>query len=99
MLNEVVIFQVHTLQALAAALLLTIGGHRQALNVAGAGDGHNHILFGYQILNLKVFGICGQFGTALVAETLLDFAQLIFDYLAHQGVVGQDLAVVGNALQ
>ena len=98
-LHVVVVLQVHALHALAAALLLAVGGHRQALHVAGLRHRHHHVLLGDEVLHVQILRGLGQKRLARGAELLLHFLQLALDDLVHQVIVGQHALVVGDLLQ
>ena len=97
-LHEVGVLQVHALHALAAALLLAVGAHGQALDIAGLGHGDDHVLFGDEVLHLDILGLAGQAGAARGVVFLLDLLQLFLDDLLQQVLVGKDLLVVGDLL-
>ena len=54
----------------AAALLLAVGRERQRLDVAGLGDGDDHLLVGDQVLDVDLILGVADLGAALVAEAL-----------------------------
>lgn len=83
---------------LAAALLLAVGAHGQALDIAGLGHGDDHVLFGDEVLHLDILGLAGQAGAARGVVLLLDLLQLFLDDLLQQVLVGKDLFVVGDLL-
>ena len=79
LVDDVVLFKVDARHALAATLLGAIGGHRDALDVAGVGDGHDHVLVGNQIFDVQVLLDMADLGAALVAELLGNLAHLFLD--------------------
>ena len=97
-LHEVGVLQVHALHALAAALLLAVGAHRQALDVAGLGHGDDHVLLGDEVFPLDVLRFASDAGAAGIAVLLLDLQQFVLDDLLQQALVGQDALVVGDLL-
>ena len=54
MLDVVLVLQLHPHDADAAAPLLSVGRHRQALDVTGARDRDDHVLLGDEILELEI---------------------------------------------
>ena len=97
-LDVVVILQVHRLHALAAALLLTVRGNGQALDVAGLRDRDHHALLGDEVFDVQVLGGIGELRSAGGVELLLDLLQLLLDDVAHQLRVGEDAVVVRDLL-
>ena len=97
-LHEVGVLQVHALHALAAALLLAVGAHGQALDVAGLGHGDDHVLLSDEVFHLDILRFAGDAGSARGAVLLLDLQQLVLNDLLQQVLVGQDLLVVGDLL-
>ena len=53
-LDVVLVLQLHAHDADAAAPLLAVGRHRQALDVARARDRDDHVLLGDQVLELEI---------------------------------------------
>ena len=98
-LHVVVVLEVHARHALAAALLLAVGGHGQALHVAGLRHRDDHALLGDEILDVEVLRRLGQERAARAAELLLHLEQLFLDDLVHQLVVGEHALVVRDPLQ
>ena len=99
MLHVVVVLEVHALHALAAALLLAVGGHRQALHVAGLRHRDHHVLLGDKVLHVEVLRRLGQKRLARAAELLLDLQKLFFDDLANELRIAEHALVVGDLLQ
>ena len=56
-LDVVVVLQAHALHALAAALLLAIGGHGKALHVARLRHGDDHVFLGNQVLDVDILRV------------------------------------------
>ena len=98
MLHEVVFFEVHSLHALAAALLLAIGGYRNALDVAGLGHRHGNLFIGDQILDVDVLGFAAKRRTARRIEATFNLEQLFLDHLAHEAFVRKDALVIRDLL-
>ena len=73
-----------------------IGGHRDALDVAGVGDGHDHVLVGNQIFDVQVLLDMADLGAALVAELLGDLAHLFLDDAQDLLLMRQQVLVVGD---
>ena len=90
--------QVDSLQTLAAALLLTVGGDRQALDVARLRDRDDHVLLGDEVLDVEVLGRRRDVGAALVGELLAHLAHLVLDDLQHEVHVAEHLRVPGDLL-
>ena len=98
-LDEVVVLERQALNALAATLLRAIGGHWQALHVAGVRDGDDHVLLGDEILNIEVLGLDGgDLRAALGGEARRDLAQLVLDYAEDLLAMLEQVDVVGDAL-
>ena len=98
LLDEVVFLELHAAHALAAALLLAVRGHRQALDVAAARDGDDHVLVGDEVLDVEVACFVGDLGAALVGVAALDLEHLVADDLLDEVLVVQDALVVGDLL-
>ena len=80
----------HAHHALAPAALRSIGRGRRALEVAGVGDGHHHVLFLDEIFDVDL-GLGGDdLGAALVAEAELDVLELAHDHAHEQLGRGED---------
>ena len=77
-LDPVVLLQVGPVEPPAAAPLLLVGAHRDPLDVAGVGDGDDHVLFGDQVLDGELALVGHDLGPAVVAELL--------DHLGHLGL-------------
>ena len=67
-LDPVVLLEVGAVEAAPAAALLLVGGDRDPLDVAGVGDGDDHVLFGDQVLDRELALVADDLGAALVAE-------------------------------
>ena len=61
----------------AAALLLAVGGDRQALDVAGLGDGDRHLLLGDEVLDVELALVGHDLRAAVVVVQALDLEQLV----------------------
>ena len=99
MLNVIVVFQIHALHPLAAALLLTIGSNGEAFHVSRLRNRNNHVFFGNEVFYVKILRGLGKKGTTRSVELLLNLLQLFFDDLANQRGVFQNALVVGNLFQ
>ncbi len=88
-LDEIVLAQVHALQALAAPLLLAVRGDRQSLHVTRARDRDDHVLFGDEVLDVEVLRCRGDRRAALVGELRADLGEFVLDDLQHEAHVGQ----------
>ena len=97
-LNEVVVLQVHTLHAFAAALLLAIGSDRETLDVACLRNRDDHLLVGDQIFDVQLFCLVGNTRFARRTELLLDLQHFLFDDFVHQAFVREDATVIVDAL-
>ena len=98
-LDEVLVLEAHSLDALAAALLGTVGGNRGALHVAGVCHGNDHVLVGDEVLDVELLGaLDGNLGTALIGELALDLAHLVLDDGEDLLRVGKQVLVVGDRL-
>ena len=97
-LDVVVVLQVHRLHALAAALLLTVRGNGQALDVAGLRDRDDHTLLGDEVFDVEILGGIGELRSAGSVELLLDLLQLLLDDVAHQLRIGEHAVVVRDLL-
>ena len=95
-LDEVVVLEREALDALAAALLGAVRGNRDALDVAGVGDGHDHVLVGDEVLDVEVARGMADLGAALVAELAGDLAHLLLDHREDLLLVGEKVLVVGD---
>ena len=77
-LHDVVAAQLGTLDALAAALLRAVVVAARALDVAAAGDGDHHFLFGNQVFHGHVAVVAHEdLGAAVVPVLGHDFRQLL----------------------
>ena len=66
--------------ALAAAGLAAVGGQRLALDVAAAGDGHDDVLVGDEVLVGELArGVVGDARPALAGVLALQLAELVAD--------------------
>ncbi len=96
LVDDVVFFEVDAGNALAAALLGAIRLDRDALDVAGVGDGDNHVLVGDEVLNVEVLLGAGDLGATLVAELAGDLAHLLLDHAENLLLMRKQVLVVGN---
>ena len=69
----------HAGAALAAAALRPIGRERHALDVAGMGHGHHHVLALDEILILQIRTAFGNLGPPRGGELISHFGQLVAD--------------------
>ena len=97
-LDVVVLLHVHPHHPDAAAVLLAVGGQRQALDVAGVGDRDHHLLVGDHVLDVHVALEVGDLGAALVAVALVDLVELLDDDRVDSGRVAEDRAQLGDRL-
>ena len=95
-LDVVVLLQVHPHHPDAAAVLLAVGGERQALGVAGVGDRDHHLLVGDHVLDVHVALEVGDLGAPLVAVALGDLVELLDDQRVDPGRVAEDRAQLGD---
>ncbi len=96
MLDEVLFARARADAALAAARLVAIDVHRGALDVSGMADGDGHVRVGDQVLDLDLLDGVHDLRAALVAEFLLDLAQLADDHLLQLFLAGQDFLELGD---
>ena len=96
-LDLVLFFEVHAGDADAAALLLAVGGDRQALDVAGLGDGDHHLLLGDEVFDVDVALVGHDLGAAVVVVEALDLAQLALDDAVDGVFVAEQLAQLLDA--
>ena len=89
----------HADHALAAAMLLAIGGERLALDVAAAGDGDHHIFVGDQVLVRHLARcILGDLGATSIGKLLLQLGELIRDDLGDARRSREDVFEFGDEL-
>ena len=98
LLHEVVVLEVDATHALAAALLLAVGGHGQALDVAAARDGDDHVLVGDEVLDVQIARLVADLGAALVPEALLDLFHFLADDELDLALIGKHALVVRDLL-
>jgi hypothetical protein len=78
--DEILVLHRHAGAALAAAALRAIGRQRHALDVAGMGDGDDHVLAGDQVLVVHVGPPVGDLGAARRGELVPDLGtELVLD--------------------
>jgi hypothetical protein len=99
-LDVVVLFQIHSHHALAAAPLLSVRRHRQSLDVAGARDRDDHVLLRDHVLELERVLARHDLRAAVVSASVdgLDLEQLLTDETVDANLVRQDRAELGDAL-
>ena len=100
MLDVVLVLQLHAHDADAAAALLAVRGHGQALHVARARDRNDHVLFRDQVLELQVALGRDDLRSAVVpsAVELLDLEQLLANESIDLGLVGENRPQLGDTL-
>ena len=76
-LDLVFFFEIHAGDADAAALLLAVGGHGDALHVAGLGDGDGHLLFGDEVFEVDLALVRHDLRAPVVVVQALDLEQLV----------------------
>ncbi|VWM13599.1 Uncharacterised protein [Collinsella intestinalis] len=96
LVDDVVFLEVDAGNALAAALLGAIRLDRDALDVAGVGDGDNHVLVGNEVLDVEVLLGAGDLGATLVAELAGDLAHLLLDHAEDLLLMRKQVLVVGD---
>ena len=91
-LDVVLLLHVHTHDADASPALLPIRRHREALDVAGAGDRDYHVLLRDHVLELERILARDDLGASVVALAvdLLDLEQLLADQTVHPSGVTED---------
>ena len=95
-IDEVGLAGLHPLHALATAALRPVLGQRIALDVAGVGHGHDHVLLDDQVLRRETLHRLADLGPARVAELLLDLAQLVDHDLADALVAAEQILQIRN---
>ena len=98
-LDLVFFFEVHAGDAHAAALLLAVGGGRQALDVAGLGDRDHHLLLGDEVFDVEVAFVGHDLGAAVVVVEALELAELGLDDAVDGVFVAEQLAQLLDARQ
>ncbi len=98
MLDDVVLLELGTLDALATALLRAVQVGARALGVAGLGDGDHHVLAGDEVLVGHVAVGRDDAGTAVIAVHALYLEQLFFDDPEDQRLIGQQTFEISDAL-
>ena len=94
--DEILLARLHAGAALAAAALRPIGRERHALDVAGVGDGDDHILALDQVLVLHLAFLVEDDGAARRGELVLDREQLVLDDRLDAGARAQDVEIIGD---
>src|SRR5262245_36634003 len=99
-LDVVVLLQVHAHHALAAAALLTVRGHGEALDVVRARDRDHHVLFRDQVLELELALGGDDLRAAVVALAvdLFDLEQLLPDQRIDPRLVAEDRPQLADPL-
>ena len=95
-LDEIFFLGAHRGYALAAPALPAVHRHGDALDVAGMGNGHHHVLFGDQVFEFQVGSVPHDAGAALIAEAILDLEQLVPQDGHEQFRFLQNLLVIGD---
>ena len=98
-LDLVLLLEVHAGDADAAPLLLAVGGHGQALHVAGLGDGDRHLLLGDEVLEVDLALVRHDLGAAVVVVEALDLEQLVLDEGEDGVLVAEQRAQLLDARQ
>ena len=73
--DEILLAGLHAGAALAAAALRPVGRERHALDIAGMGDGDDHVLALDQVLVLHLAFLIDDHGAARGGELVLDLDQ------------------------
>ncbi len=81
-----------------AALLRAVGAGAGALDVAGVGDGHHHVLFLDEILFVDLRLGLDDLGATLVGVLGADLLQLHHDHVEEELLVGEDGPQAGDGL-
>ena len=92
--DEILLLGRHAGAALAAAPLRPVGVERHALDPAGMGDGHHHVLALDQVLVLEVGAAVLDLGLARRGELVAHRRQLVLDDGAHARPRAQDVEIV-----
>ena len=98
LLYEIVVSGAACLYANASSSLCSEFCQRSTLDVSHVADGYHHFVVGIEILGIELVGVGENLCTSHVVEHVLDFQQLLFDYLAAECVVGEYLIEVFNLL-
>ncbi len=91
--DEVVFFRCGARDALAAAGLAPVAGHREPLDETRVADGNDDVFLGDHVFDAELFGLVDDFRPPLIAVFLLELKQLILDDLHLQ------LLALQNCLQ
>ena len=94
--DEILLARLHAGAALAAAALRPIGRERHALDVAGVGDGDDHVLALDQVLVLDLAFLLDDLGAARRGELLLHRRELVLDDRLDARARAQDVEIVGD---
>ena len=89
MLYEVLVLGGAAFGAHAAAVLKTVFRQRGTLDIAGVGNGDDHVLVGVEILGVEFIGRRYDLGPAGISVFFLEFLSLLLDKGILQGLVGQ----------
>ncbi len=89
--DALLLLGLHPQQPLATAVLLLVGVERQPLDVAVAGDHDDHLLIGYEVLDVQLPVVDEDLGLAVITVALPHLQQLALDDGHDLADVGQDL--------
>ena len=97
-LHEILFASGHADLAFAAAPLRAVDTHRAALDIAGMGDRHHHVLFGDEVLHLKVAGRAEDLGAAGIGVAVPQRYCLLTDDVQHQFRIRKNRLELGDLL-
>ena len=82
-LHEILLLRPHPDLAASAPALALVKADGVPLDVAGVGDGDDHVLFDDQVLDVDVLGTEDDLGAPLVAVTRPDLGELLNDHVEN----------------
>ena len=94
--DEILVLGAHTGASLAAARLRPVGVEGGALDVAGVGHGHDHVLDRDQVLVVEIEPAVHEDGAARRGELLAHLGELVADDRAHAVARAQNGEQVGD---
>ena len=95
-IDHVILTQLSALDALTATVLRTVLVGLGALDEAGMGHGHDHVLFSDQVFDVHFAGVWQNPGAAFIAVLGDDFVEFVTHDLALAFRLGEDVVVVGD---
>ncbi len=96
MLHKIIFLGTHGHFALTAPVLGGIKGDGITFNIATAGNGDHHVLFGNEVFNIYITGTLNDASPSFIGKLFLQGLHLLMDNPPDHLITGEDFLEPGN---